>query len=168
MVFFGFGVCTGRRDLSSGFQRRMCAQRKEQASRCRRPTWLKGRHVCLALRLPILAAGFLSCPAAFQPPFQPLLSSLALSLPQRFLQALEPEEVTSYFGPDATLGGTCPRLFLARGVSLRFISPWNQGPGILVALLGRGQDGCHPCSLTLLLPAKLIKIDLGVLDRAGL
>lgn len=35
------------------------------------------------------------------------LSSRVLSLPQQFLQALEPKEVISYFGPDATLEGTC-------------------------------------------------------------
>lgn len=70
----------------------------------------RSESVRLALHLPILTGGFPVLPAPLpappSTPFPPRLSSLVLSLPQRFLQALEPEEVTSYFGPDATLGGT--------------------------------------------------------------
>lgn len=47
-------------------------------------------------------------------PLLPLFS-LVLSVLQQFLQALEPEEVTSYFGPEATLKGTCRGVFLAGG-----------------------------------------------------
>lgn len=153
-VFFsGFGVCTGRRDLSWGFRGEYLLTEEEMGLSLPSARLVEGQarseSVRLALHLPILTGGFPVLPAPLpappSTPFPPRLSSLVLSLPQRFLQALEPEEVTSYFGPDATLGGTCPCLFQARGVSLHFISPWNQGPGILVALLGRGQDGCHPC-----------------------
>lgn len=150
-VFFsGFGVCTGRRDLSWGFRGGYLLTEEEMGLSLPSARLVEGQarseSVRLALHLPILTGRLscLACPPS-RPPFPPRLSSLVLSLPQRFLQALEPEEVTSYFGPDATLGGTCPCLFQARGVSLHFISPWNKGPGILVALLGRGQDGCHPC-----------------------
>lgn len=57
------------------------------------------------------------CLAPLPPPLPlPLLFSLVLSVLQEFLQALAPEEVTSYFGPEATLKGTCPGVFLAGGV----------------------------------------------------
>ena len=57
-----------------------------------------------------------ACLASLTPSSSPSPSSLVLLVLQQFLQALDPEEVTSYFGPEATLKGTCPSL-LSRGCS---------------------------------------------------
>ncbi|KAJ8797507.1 hypothetical protein J1605_017239 [Eschrichtius robustus] len=67
---------------------------------------------------------------------------------QQFLQALEPEEVTAYFGPDAASEGTCPGVLLARGVSqsLQGAShPWVRDLGFSVAQLRGGQLLLSPC-----------------------
>lgn len=111
MFFSGFGICTGRRDLSWGFRGGYLLTEEEMGLSLPSARLVEGQarseSVRLALHLPILTGRLscLACPPS-RPPFPPRLSSLVLSLPQRFLQALEPEEVTSYFGPDATLGGT--------------------------------------------------------------
>lgn len=101
----GFALGVGGADLSLGF--------RGWSARC-------GRNGLLSKYCVVLLHPHLDFPlplAPLPPPLPlPLLFSLVLYVLQEFLQALAPEEVTSYFGPEATLKGTCPGVFLAGGV----------------------------------------------------
>lgn len=100
--------------------------------------------------------GPLSCPSACSPHFPslcPLTPQCCLSVSQQFLQALEPGDVTSYFGPDAAFEGTCPGGPPCKGSFSeppgvgggRGISPLSQGARLFGGCPGRKSEA--PLSL---------------------